>query len=193
MKKCPNCGAQANDDMVFCAECGGSLESVAAAPGGNPEDKQAMIKKIVIAAVALVVVILLVFVGCNSCSKNSSMNSLVKNYYKTAVKETKEKSEFYAYWNPIRQDEYDEEYKEEVKGLKVKAKITDKEKITGDELDDLKEYYEKKDYKVKEAYKLTIEVESKSKEQDKEESEATATVVKIGGKWYFHSTPGYSY
>ena len=80
--------------------------------------------------------------------------------------------------------EYIEELEDEEGKVKFSHSIKDQDDITGDELDDIQDYYEDEfDLKVKKAKTIEIELCVKI-DGEENETDMEITVVKIGGKWY---------
>lgn len=72
------------------------------------------------------------------------------------------------------------------KRVKVSYKITDKDKLDKDDIEDLEDrikYNYDEKVKIKEAYELEVSMKIKGSE-DKDEDETDVTVIKIGSKWY---------
>lgn len=84
-------------------------------------------------------------------------------------------------------DELEDEYG---KNIKVKYKITDKDKLSDKKIDKiaeaLKDKYDIKKKSVKAGYEVDVELTIKGSEDD-DENDATLTVIKIGGSWYIVS------
>lgn len=69
------------------------------------------------------------------------------------------------------------------KGWKTSYKITDVEKITGDDLDEIKEDYEDMDVKVSAAKTVEVEVNIHSDETETSNS-MDISLIKVGRSWY---------
>ncbi len=71
------------------------------------------------------------------------------------------------------------------KNIKLKFKVTDKEKVDKDDLEDMEEYYEDvvdDTVKISRGYELEVDVTIKGKKRDKTK-EMDIVVLKIDGKW----------
>jgi hypothetical protein len=85
-------------------------------------------------------------------------------------------------------DELQDEYG---KNAKVSYKITDRDKLDKDDLEDAAEYMSNKyasagkKLKVMAGYELEMDATIRGS-GGKDTNEATITVIKIGGKWYLH-------
>ena len=69
------------------------------------------------------------------------------------------------------------------KGWKTSYKITDVEKITGDDLDEIKEDYEDMDVKVSAAKTVEVEINIHSDETETSNS-MDISLIKVGRSWY---------
>ena len=83
-------------------------------------------------------------------------------------------------------DEYIEDWEDEEGKIKFSYKIKDVDDITGDDLDDIQDYYDDEyDLKVKKAKKFEVEINVKYDDEE-DETDEEIVVVKIGGKWYLY-------
>jgi len=69
---------------------------------------------------------------------------------------------------------------------KISIDIGKKTKITGDDLDELKEICEESDVTITAAYDIELTMTYKGAD-DKETEDGSVTVVKVDGKWYIYS------
>ena len=204
-KFCENCGAEMNDNDVTCPHCGPQAEPAAepvvenTANGASNSANSMDTKNIAIIggiAVAVIVVLIIIF---NIFGKG--WKKPIDNYFKGMVKGDTDKylsayPEFMDMGDTIddeymedRVDELEDEYGEK---LKVSYKITKKEKIKKDDLEDVKEYIEERyeeDVKVSKGYELKVKATIKGKDDEDTESQKMY-VYKIDGKWkYFSVSP----
>lgn len=159
-------------------------------------------KKLWIAPVAIVAVLVIIFAlifGGGSYKQplddqidillgKASKAQLKRQYPKEVIEERD--IDINESWDDYKEDKKDtQEYWEDILGKnpKIKYKITDKEKLDKDDLDEIKDQledeYDIKPSKVKKAYKLEMDMTFKGKDEEIEQ-ETEAIVVKIGNQWY---------
>lgn len=207
-KYCNNCGAEMEDDVVFCPNCGAQDQPaynetpMDAAPEEGKANPLSNMKTLIIGAVAAVAVIILAIVIFGS-----SPNKAVKNYQAYLNGNAGKMGSMAPsdYWKYVKEEgevtkatakkEYKDMYKdmkEELedtygKNVKYTIKVTDKDKMSNKDLkaigDALEEEYEIDDKKVKAGWEMEVEMTIKGKDDD-DEIETTLNVVKIGGQWY---------
>lgn len=162
-------------------------------------------KKVLIGiAAAVVAIILIVVIVLIANAYKTPLNNYIDIVYKAKFNKL-EKMAPKEYW-----DWYEEEYDKSVDDLieeandhkddymeilearygekiKVKSKITDKEKLDKDDLADiaeaLEEKYDIKAKSVKAGYELEYEITVEGSD-DKDETEGEITVIQIGMSWY---------
>lgn len=213
-KICKQCGAQLEDNMVFCDKCGAKQDAEPALAGdngakGSPFDRIAkkigmssssLIGVVVIAVVAIIIIILLCsLIGGGGYKK--PLNALEK-----AIN-NEDASKYIKTLNDTYVSEYEKEYDEDLedefedkidslvdsfedeygKKPKIDFEVIDTIKMTDDELKAIyKAYYKEldKDLEVTKGYKVAIKVTVKGKD-DKVEYFTTTNIVKVDGTWMF--------
>lgn len=148
------------------------------------------------AAVGVIfIVILLSIIGVFKPAYEKPIDNFVKSiskneydYLKKAFPKYRLKGNKDSFKDTI--DEINEELEDEYgKRFKLKYKITDKDKLDEDDLedyeDDIKDYYDKK-VKVTNGYELEVEFKA-SGDGEKDDKDGDFIVLKIDGKWYITS------
>ena len=210
MKICPTCGAQLNDDAVFCAACGNAVPAaVEAAPqidgfapaaaqpsGGN---KKALIAIVAVAAVAAVVLVIVLF-----STLFSSPKSTVKAYFRAMNSRNASKIVKLEYPKPILEELEDEddrdkddlidsiedgfETKDELYGDDWKykdIKITKVKDMKDDDFEDLQEICEDEyDMKITDAKIVKVDYTIEGDDDENEVEDREFIVIKYKGKWY---------
>jgi len=200
-KFCSNCGTQISDEERFCPACGtgtATEPTASPAPIAKP-NKKLFIGAVTVGAFFLFIIAIVLIVALAGGGYKRPIDNMVKGIqrgsWKTFSKafpedmvEAMEKA-----WRlgGIDGDEFIEQAVEETedtygKNFKITYKILDKDELSEDDLDDLKdslEIFGVDGDKIKKAYELEIEMTYKGK-KDKDTEEETLIVGKIGGKWY---------
>lgn len=196
---CEKCGAQNPDNVMRCSNCGNELN---AEPKTSVKDK-IMNSKYFIPAVAAAAALLVIVLFVTLLGGNAKV-APVKRYFKSFATENVDKylSAFPKKYIEKQEDENDDledeiedllemfnEYAEEEYGdrIRIKIKVTDKDKFDEDDLDDLrdrmKSYYDLSKSKITQAWELEVEVTIKGSE-DKDTEDTDFIVFKYDGKWY---------
>ena len=207
---CKNCGRENKPGSTFCLNCGTRMETFGAYPE-KPKKKTGAIIGI-LAAVAVVATIAVFVVnaildevsfggGITSNSAESVAHKAAKYalngdfykisrlYHKEVIKENDwddkgfrdDCEDLEEEWN-----DYLEELEAEEGKVKLSYTIKDEDDITGDELDDIQEYYEDEyDLDVEEAKVFEVEICVQIGGEE-EEADEEVVVVRIGGKWYLY-------
>lgn len=209
---CKNCGAQIPDDSAVCSNCGTSTAPAKSAEGSF--DVNALVKKVTgnkyfIPAVAGVAALLVIILLVSTLGGNAKVKP-VKTYWSSILAEDYDKlmsvfPEEVVEYNEDNHwygdyEEYVENYIESTigdwedeygKDLKIKIKLTDKEKLDEDDLDDLKDdlkdIYDISKKDIKEAWELEFDITIKGKE-DNDTDDFELIVFKYAGKWYLQPT-----
>ncbi len=209
-KFCGKCGAELPDEAMFCNACGENFSATPEAPAapGNDFIKKVMEYKkffipgaIALGAIILIIVLIVVF--------SSSPKDAVKNYVNGTFNgdySAFEKMQPEEYWEYMeeecdtdRPDEKDfedlyestlESLEEEYgKDVSVSYKVTDKEELDEDDLDDirdeLKDMYGLTKKNITAAYELDVELTIEG-DDDEETNDATFKVYKYNGDWYVY-------
>ena len=211
MKICPTCGAQLNDDAVFCAACGNAVPTaVEAAPqidgfapaaaqpsGGN---KKALIAIVAVAAVAAVVLVIVLF-----STLFSSPKSTVKAYFRAMNSRNASKIVKLEYPKPVleyMEDEDDKDKDDIIDSIEDRFELKDKLygddwkykdiKITkvkdmkDDDFEELQEELEDElDMKITDAKIVKVDYTIEGEDDDQDVEDAEFAVIKYKGKWYF--------
>lgn len=193
---CTSCGSQVEDTATNCPSCGAAMEAVKAQATPNAQDvlndrlndapasaSNPNTSKYIGMGVAAVVAILVIVLICNIFSAIFAGNykTPIKNLLNGVEKENEKKftnafSEKMLDEMKIKDDDI-EEYLESITDMleeqygddiKIDFKITDKEKIDKDDIEDLNKILKKidKKLKIKKAYTLEIEVEIEGDDDD---------------------------
>lgn len=206
---CGKCGKENNDDAVFCTECGAPLngnqplpqeEAAKMADGASTKNRKIGVIAVVAAAVLVIAFGMLLF-GGRSYKKtvnqyvNASFEADAKTIFKLipakAVKYGLEDAGYDAKDQKKAIREMKDSMQEQIdyldrylgKGWKTSYKITDVEKITGDDLDEIKEDYKDMDVKVSAAKTVEVEVNIHSDETETSNS-MDISLIKVGRSWY---------
>ena len=213
-KKCVSCGAEIENEVVFCDKCGAKQESpvsdstaATANPVNEAEKKAGMAKSsiIAIAAVAAVAVVLIIVLCASLVS--GGYEKPIKAAYTALNKEDAEKyiktlpEEITNAYEDVSDEDIEDvvedsientrDYLEDDYGsdLKVKYSVVDTIKLTEDELDDYSRALEKgtdEDCEIKKGYKVALKVTIEGKKEKVQEFD-TCVVVKAFGKWVIYS------
>jgi hypothetical protein len=203
--KCTKCGSEQPDGTKFCGVCGAEITQGYQPPGQtSPAGKKGKLPIGKIAGLAAAVVVLIIIISAISGGGYKKPIDLVFKSIQTgkASHMLKAMPKFIIddrYSDRDELDELDElfeEVQEELrdeygKNAKVSYKITDRDKLDKDDLEDISEYFG--DYfgsagkraKVKAGYEIELDATIRGSE-DKDTNELTVTVIKIGGKWYLN-------
>lgn len=202
---CGKCGAQNSDDASVCKECGAALNN---APKAKTDDSAAKVKPLpgsnynkigICAAIAAAVVVFIIFISLISGrGYKSTVNQFFDAFYSANGKKIvsllpKKYVKRICESGDISKKEFIKELTEELEDQmhsikqyndidpkKAKSEVLEAEKLTGSDLERIKDRYkESYDIKVKAAKEVTVKV----KLGDISE-ETYLTVVKIGGSWY---------
>lgn len=213
---CVNCGTKNEDGAQFCVGCGATLNAASApaaepapAPAPAPaapkapktqQEKYRMVGMIAVAAVAVVLALVFVALFAGRGYKATTRQFIRATYSANAKKifrlvpDKVLKEEFES--NKDRREaiedaqdsleEMIEFYDEYFDDWKYSFKITDSEKITGDDLKDLKkEYKNKYGLKISAAREVEIDFVITYDDGDEEmENEMTIYLIKVGNSWY---------
>ena len=215
MKICPTCGAQLNDDAVFCAACGNpvpaTVEAAPQADGFNPvaavqgfgTDKKKLIA--IIAAVAAVVVVIVVL--CTTVfSSDAAAKRTVRSYFKAFNNRNAEKVVSLTYPKPLleyAEDEFDQdkddiidECEENFENLddefgddwKYKdIKIKKVKDMKDDDFEELQEDFEDElDMKITDAKIVKVDATIEGEDDDEDFKGEEVIVYKYKGKWYIN-------
>ncbi|MDE6426097.1 MAG: hypothetical protein K2K89_08175 [Ruminococcus sp.] len=190
--------------MSFCRNCGKELPDGAVCDCNNMGNSVQKRKNKFIVPVAAAAVVVVAVIGVSSLS--GGYKKPVKDYVKAvnncdmakmlsvAVPESKMKElkkeakdsiiDYDAFLDKMDDalekaiEELEDDYG---KNVKFSIKITDKEKVKGDDLNELKEEYENEfDAEIKKAYKINAEITIKGKD-DKKTEDTSLYVVKVKG------------
>lgn len=190
--------------MPFCANCGRPLQEGEVCDCNNTgnsakKGKNKFILPVVAAAVVVVAVVGVSSLGggykkpvedyikaLNKCDISKMLSASVPDSKMKELK--KEVKDSVIDWDALidKMDDALEEAVEELeddygKNVKFSVKITDKEKVKGDDLDELEEEYEDTfDVEIKKAYKVNAEITIKGKD-DKDTKDTSLYVVKVKG------------
>lgn len=206
-KFCGSCGSQIADNATFCPNCGASAANAPAptpAPAATQQTPyvqptaapaQNNNSKMIGIALVGVVVLVLIFVLFGSLFGGG--------YKKPIAKMCKglEKEDWKIYSECLPKDQkkaignkrgkdiikkavefMEDEYG---KNIKISYKVTDKEKLDKDDIDDLEDNFKKrydKKIKISKAYELEVKLTIKGKD-DKDSDEVDFVVAKVDGKW----------
>ena len=213
MKICPTCGAQLNDDAVFCAACGNPVPAtVEAAPqadgfapaataqGINDDTKKLIvIIGAVVAALVLIIVLFTTVFSANAAAKRTvkarfrAMNSrnatkLVKLEYPKPLLEYAEDE-----WNEDKDDlienfEDSFEIKDKKFGddWKIKdIKIKKVKELKDDDFEDLQDWYDDAcDMKITDARIVKVDYTIEGEDDEDSYKNSEFVVYKYKGKWY---------
>lgn len=207
---CKNCGTQIPDDSAVCSNCGTS--TAPAKPTEGSFDVNALVKKVTgnkyfIPAVAGVAALLVIILFVSTLGGNAKVKP-IKNYYNSILNEDldkylslfpeevieyKEENSWYGDYEEYVEDSFEDsiEYWEDEYGkdVKIKVKVTDKEKMDEDDLDDLKDLlkdnYDLSKKSVTEAWEIECDVTFAGKD-DEDTDDYDFIVFKYEGTWYLH-------
>ncbi len=219
---CEKCGAPNQEDAVFCESCGAALKGDAVVGAGyaepdmtgdvsfdEPAKKDDLKKWFIIGGAALgglIITLILIFgigcaTGCISCGGPESVVKTVisareKGDFDKVVSIMPKPYQEYLKDNKTIRDRMKESVEEGTEDIKkISYKITDKDKMDKDDVEDLEDSINASlefmgdDYdevKISQAYEVEVEIttEYDDKDMDEEEEEVTFRVYKSGGKWY---------
>ena len=218
---CGNCGAQNEDNAVFCAGCGANLKADAPAENAAPvenaaagADKNKKVGIIAVAGVAAVAVIALIVLIASLAGGKGYEKTAVK-YYKAVFDADaeavfdlvpKKVINYMKEEMDIDNDDYKEMIEEATEELedafetledrygkkpKIEIEVEDADDFDEDDLEDLQDAYEDMDVKVSDAKYVDVEVSVKG-EDGKERNDFTLTVIKVGGSWYIETSSLYA-
>lgn len=205
-KFCENCGAEMEDNETVCKHCQSGTntnvqsttqESVSdntatvkndtSSAKTNNTKKYAIIGGVAIAIVVLLIIIFSIFGGGYKKPldyRTKGMQNCDAEIYLKAY------PEFIDMDKLINDDLLDTQLNrdEDIYGEKIKYsyKISDKDKVKKDDLEDVQEYIEnkyKEEVKVSSGYKLKVKETTEGKKSDSTKTN-TRYVYKIDGKWY---------
>lgn len=204
---CGKCGTKNADDAVFCAACGAKLNERTVNTGSTPISFDANNKNRKVGMIAVIIgLVAIIGIGValfGGRGYKKTVNKYIKAQFDGDTKTIFKLMPDDVVDNMLEEDGYDkdeldklidevgedlEDYMDSIEryygeGWKVSHEILAVEKVTGDELDDLKEEYEDTDVKVSAAKTVEVELTIKG-----EETEASTTVeipvIKIGRSWY---------
>lgn len=218
---CTNCGAQLNVNQAAGFQNGAAVQSnpaqnVKNAMGGAVDKlKNSKYKNYILLGGIGVVVLIVLIILLSLIFGGGSYETPLKNYVKVCEKgdtkayremipmnsDMEEAMESIAKLSGMDLDEYYEEAATDIKedledkygdGLKVSYKVTDKEELDEDELEDISglslssllgsSSKKKKNSKITEGYKLEVEFTYKGDDKEKTKTE-DVTVIKFDGKW----------
>lgn len=208
MAFCGKCGAKNKDGAMFCTQCGAALNTVSGGGGHgrvselrkkNRDRNVGMIAAIV-AAVAVVAVGIFLFGGRSykatvkrfvNATFEADAEAMLKLIPKKMVDNLLEEEgydddeldDMVDEMNEYFQDQMDSLDKYLGEGWEVSYEILAAEKLTGDDLDDIKERYEDADVKVSAAKEIEIELTIKTDEMENSDT-TDLYVVKVGRSWY---------
>lgn len=207
-KFCENCGAEMDDNETVCKHCGPQAEAEQTAPVEEPISNDTTVdnntstaktnntKNIAIIAGIAAVVVILIAIICSIFG--GGWKKPIDNYFK-GMEKANAKTYLKAYPEFMDMDEtvdddfmedmmdsFEDEYGEKIK---ISYKITKKEKIKKDDLENVQKYIDKKydeDVKVSAGYEVKVKATIKGKE-DEDTDTQKMYVYKIDGKWYYMS------
>ncbi len=215
---CSNCGSEIKEGTVFCSNCGAKTADAGQQQAGNTQGMQnnntygnftpqsnkpnnnKIIGMAVVGVAALVGLFILVklFGVFTTPGYEKPLqyvcDGLEKGNLKTMMKAfpsyiTEEMEDYYDDYADVFADNMKEQLEEEFgKNVKVSYKVTDKDKLDKDDIEELVEdieYFYDEKVKIKDAYELEVEMKVKGKDGS-DESEDSITVIKIGSKWYMY-------
>ncbi len=208
MAFCGKCGAKNKDGAMFCTQCGAALNTV---PGGGGHGRVSELRKknrdrnvgmiaAIVAAVAVVAVGIFLFGGRSykatvkrfvNATFEADAEAMLKLIPKKMVDNLLEEEgydddeldDMVDEMNEYFQDQMDSLDKYLGEGWEVSYEILAAEKLTGDDLDDIKERYEDADVKVSAAKEIEIELTIKTDEMENSDT-TDLYVVKVGRSWY---------
>jgi hypothetical protein len=202
---CGKCGEKNSDDAVFCVSCGAKLEGGQALKGNTTIELSQNDKNRKVGIIAVVVIVIAVIGIILGLSGGRGYKAAIKQYIDATFDGDAESimelipEEMINYL--IEDEGYDdedeliEELDEELQytldslekylgeDWKVSYEILSTEDVTGEDFDDLKDYYEEMGVKVSASKKAEIEVTVKSGETEMSNS-ADIALIKIGHSWY---------
>jgi hypothetical protein len=204
MMKCTKCGSEQPEGTKFCGVCGAELEQTFQPEQPAPAGKKGTLPIGKIAGLAVAIILLIVIISAISGGgykkpidlmfkslQTGKASHMLKAAPKSLVDERLGGDDALDELDDVFDELHDELEDEFGKNVKISYKITDKEKLDKDDLDDIAEYFDYmfdssgKDVKIKAGYELEVEGTIKGSE-DKDTEDMTVTVIKIGGKWYLH-------
>lgn len=193
-KFCMKCGTEIPEGSEFCPKCGEKVENSNSSLGNKKILPFAIGGGIAIAVLVLVIILVVTLGGNNPKSVAVKFcNAAYKGNANKVVKLTLPE-----YYDELDSDEK-ERFKEYIKELgetikdndgTVTCKYDKQEKITGDDLEDLKEELSD-DYgaDISEAYEVTLKMTAK-KGDDSMTQNGSLVVVKSGSKYYVYDGDG---
>ena len=200
--------------MAFCKYCGKQIadgeacdcqQAMEQAQGGEKTKSSTdMGAKIVIGAAAVVVILIIVLLASllggggykkpveniakafNKADGKALINAMFTDDLMEEFEDMlgDDKDDLYDQFDELLEEVMDEAEDEFGKNVKFSIKVTDKDKLDKDELEEIEDYY--KDYldtkvKISAGYELECEMSIKGKD-DEEENDMDITVVKIKGE-----------
>ena len=206
---CEKCGAPNADNASFCSNCGNALHGTPAASAESYvaplQQKKAFnvqaltsnpMIKIIAAAVAVLLIVMLVFGGRGyKATTNKFINAIFDANASTVLKIIPDD---YVSYMMDEADMTRREFRDELEdtlgyvtemmdefypGWKVSHKIIGTEKISGEDLQDIKEEY--RDYGVKVSKAMLVHVDMTLKYDGESDTDtATLCLIKVGRSWY---------
>ncbi len=213
---CSNCGTEIKEGTAFCSKCGAkagetaqqdysqgmpdySANTYGSSQQSSKPNNNKKIGMIVVGVAAVIVLFLLFkFVGifttpayekpikyvCDGLEKGNG-KTMMKAFPDYIVDQLEDNygdmDDFMDMMSENLEDSFG-------KRIKISYKVTDKDKVDKDDIDDLEDeiesYYDEK-VKIKAAYNLEVEMKIKGSEDD-DKSKDELTVIKIGSKWYLY-------
>jgi len=201
---CGKCGAQNDEGVAFCKNCGAPLGAGQGSPAGSssPAGSDPNHKKIgiVIVAAAAVLVLVLVFSSCGGRSYKSTvkqfldatMDMNVKKMLKLMPDKYLEEMLDQFGFKKNELDDFIDEYGGELGGmlgafddedLSIKFKIQGADDVSSKDLREIKETYEDYGVKVKAAKTVKVEMTIKYGGDDTKQT-IEVPVIKVGRSWY---------
>lgn len=206
-KKCNSCGAELEDDVLFCDKCGAKQEAPVTMETtvGSDAPVPGMSRNTIIAIAACGVAAVVVVIILASLLLGGGYKKAVKAQFKALNKNDAEKiiktlpDDYLSIMDDVHGDDYEkyldnqidnviEEYEDKDrcgKNLKFSYEIVGKIKYTDDEIDDMIDSYEDnfdEEIDIKKGYILALKTKVKG-DKDTEESFTQISVIKIDGKW----------
>jgi hypothetical protein len=209
--KCPKCGSEQPEGTKFCGVCGAEIPQTYQPEQTVSSGKKSALPIAKIAGLAAGVIVLIIIISAISGGgykrpidlmfkslQTGKASYMLKAVPKFVVEDTFGGYDDLDYIDDMFDELQDDLQDEFGKNAKISYKITDKDKLDKDDLEDAAEYLSSafksagKKLKIKAGYEIDMDITIKgSKSKDTEDT--NFTVIKIGGKWYIHPRSLYSF